>query len=132
MLAYLRREPGWDTVREALSQLAVISIVNLSEVLSKRAEGGLDPGRDIAELERDGVIGTIGGVMPNPLIQVQPYELEDAVEVARLRPLTRAFGLSLGDRACLATATRLRTVALTADRRWAEIPGLSVSVRLIR
>jgi len=45
----------------------------------------------------------------------------DAIEVARLRPLTRQVGLSLADRACLALAHRLGTRALTADSAWSGL-----------
>ncbi|MFN0103785.1 MAG: PIN domain-containing protein [Bryobacteraceae bacterium] len=40
-------------------------------------------------------------------------------------------GLSLGDRLCLATARLENAIAVTADRRWAEL-DLNVRVRLIR
>ncbi len=46
-------------------------------------------------------------------IAVEPFMAADAVEVARLRPLTRVAGLSLGDRACLALAHRLQRALLT-------------------
>ena len=57
--------------------------------------------------------------------------LEDAVEAARLRPLTRKAGLSLGDRICLALTRRLGGVALSADRPWAKAE-LDVAIELIR
>jgi bifunctional DNA-binding transcriptional regulator/antitoxin component of YhaV-PrlF toxin-antitoxin module len=50
---------------------------------------------------------------------------EDAATIARLRPLTKAAGLGLGDRACLALAKRLGVPALTAERSW---PGLANSL----
>jgi PIN domain nuclease of toxin-antitoxin system len=64
-------------------------------------------------------------------VTVEPFTTADAIEAARLRPLTRAAGLSLGDRACLALARRQRAVALTADSAWATLP-LDVDVRPIR
>ena len=48
---------------------------------------------------------------------------------AALRPTTRAAGLSLGDRTCLALAAELGAPALTADRSWtgiAEAAGVAV------
>ncbi len=45
----------------------------------------------------------------------------------------RPFGLSLGDRLCLALAKRENVPALTADRAWADVaPAVGVVVRLIR
>jgi len=53
----------------------------------------------------------------------------DAIDVARLRPLTRVAGLSLGDRACLALARRLDTRAITADTAWIQV-GADAGVEL--
>ena len=51
---------------------------------------------------------------------------------ATSRPLiTRAQGLSLGDRACLALALRLGLPALTTDRAWVEL-DVGVAVRAAR
>jgi PIN domain nuclease of toxin-antitoxin system len=56
-----------------------------------------------------------------------------AHDVGLLLPATRAAGLSLGDRACLALARRLGVRALTAERRWADVARVAgVEVRLIR
>ncbi|MBV9119853.1 MAG: hypothetical protein JOZ39_04025 [Chloroflexi bacterium] len=40
LLAFLRRESGWETVGHALEGSAVINSVNLAEVLTKDAEAG--------------------------------------------------------------------------------------------
>lgn len=50
--------------------------------------------------------------LPGAAVEVLPFSGEDALEVARLRALTRAYGLSFGDRACLGLP------ALTAERAW--------------
>ena len=65
------------------------------------------------------------------LLTVVPFGPADAVAAARLRAPTRALGLSLGDRACLAVALRFGTAALTADRAWATL-DVGVEVRLLR
>jgi PIN domain nuclease of toxin-antitoxin system len=62
---------------------------------------------------------------------VVPLHEDDAVVIARLRPLTKAQGLSLGDRASLATGLRLGRPVITADRAWAAL-DVGVTVRLIR
>ncbi|MDM7324085.1 MAG: hypothetical protein P3W93_003650 [Thermus sp.] len=64
-------------------------------------------------------------------LQVLPFTEEDALLSARLRPLTRSLGLSLGDRACLALASRLRLPVLTADATWAEL-SVGIEVEVIR
>jgi ribonuclease VapC len=70
--------------------------------------------------------GLVGG-----LIKIIPLTEEDAVNIAKLRPLTKTYGLSLGDRACLSLAIRLQIPVLTADRIWGNI-DLGVTVRFLR
>ena len=62
---------------------------------------------------------------------LEPLTETDCIEIALLRPLTKASGLSLADRACLALAKRLDIPALTADRDWADL-NLGITVQLIR
>jgi PIN domain nuclease of toxin-antitoxin system len=52
-------------------------------------------------------------------------------EIARLRPLTKSSGLSIGDRAGLALARQLRLPVLTTDRTWRRL-NLGVTVQTIR
>jgi PIN domain nuclease of toxin-antitoxin system len=123
MLAYLHGEPGADHVTTALEQVAAVSAANWAEVRSKLAELG-QPLEEVTEhLEQQGVLG-IGLV-------VQPLDEAQAREIANLRAATRAHGLSLGDRACLALAKTLRLPVLTAGRPWATLQ-VDVTVRLIR
>ena len=110
LLAYLRDEVGWVATAEAMAEGAAISAANYAEVLSKAAEEGEDPDRLAERLEAEGVIG--GGV------EVFPVTEADARVIARLRPLTRPAGLSLGDRACIALGLRLGCAVLTTDRQW--------------
>jgi ribonuclease VapC len=60
-----------------------------------------------------------------------PFDDDLAFAAAALRPETRAAGLPLGDRACLALARRRNRAVLTADRAWARV-SVGVDVRLIR
>lgn len=60
-----------------------------------------------------------------------PFGERHAQMAADLVPQTRAFGLSLGDRACLALGMELGLPVLTADRVWASI-GLAVTIETIR
>jgi PIN domain nuclease of toxin-antitoxin system len=112
-LAYLRDESGADVVADAIATGAAISTVNLGEVLSRVADRGGDPARVSRQMTDRGLL--------DGAIAVEPFTSADAIEVARLRPLTRDLGLSLGDRACLALAKRLDTPVLTADSAWSKI-----------
>lgn len=123
LLAYLRDEPGADIVAEAVAGGARLSMVNLAEVLTIAADRGADPRELMTRLTRQGLLGGA--------VAIEDLTVDDAVEIARLRPLTRETGLSLGDRACLALARRLRAPVLTADRAWLDLE-LGVTLESIR
>jgi ribonuclease VapC len=117
LLAVLNREPGAERVAPLLDG-AVMSCVNWSEVLQKSAMHGVETGELGADIEGLGVTFV-------------PFMADDAEETARLWPLTRSAGLSLGDRACLALAARESLPAVTTDRNWATL-ALDVRVVVIR
>lgn len=123
LLTYLRDEPGADIVAEAVAGGATLSMVNLAEVLTIAADRGADPRELTTRLTRQGLLGGA--------VAIEDLTVDDAVEIARLRPLTRETGLSLGDRACLALARRLRAPVLTADRAWLDLE-LGVTLESIR
>jgi PIN domain nuclease of toxin-antitoxin system len=122
-LAYLRGEPGADLVAEALASGARMSAVNWAEVLSKVADSGEDPDK-FSQLLRDQ--GVLGGALT-----IQPFEIGHARLTARIQGQTRRFGLSLGDKACLALGKATGHAILTADKVWPEL-GLGLEIRLIR
>lgn len=117
VLGYLNDEPGRDVVATVLvSGEARISLVNQTEVLSKLCDWGMS--FENAKV----VLGKLA-------IPFEAFTTETALEAARLRSLTRAHGLSLGDRACLATARLCKLDVLTGDRPWlevAQILGLNI------
>ena len=121
LLAYLRDEPGAELVADAIALGAAMSTVNVAEVLSRAADRGADPKVLAGELAARGLL--------DGAIDVEPFTSADAIDVARLRPLTRAAGLSIADRACLALARRLDARAITADSAWNDV---DVDVELIQ
>ena len=62
---------------------------------------------------------------------VIPFDQTIAFLAARLMPLTRPLGLSLGDRACLGTAEHMKMEVITADKAWAKL-DLPIKITLIR
>lgn len=119
LLALLLDEPGAEAVRPVLAD-AAMSAVNLAEVVGHYARNG------VAREQIDGVLA------PLPIAYV-PLDATLAYDIGVLVPATRAAGLSLGDRSCLALARRLGVPALTAERRWAEVAGAAgVEIRPIR
>lgn len=58
--------------------------------------------------------------------------LDAALAAGQLRPVTRKLGLSLGDRACLATALLTKYRVLTADKTWAKLKIRGMKIQAIR
>jgi PIN domain nuclease of toxin-antitoxin system len=117
MLAVLRNERGDERAAEfALG--GTISSVNVAEVVTKCVE---------FEIEPNAALQFITGRN----IDVMEFNLADGVLAGRLMALAPKGVLSLGDRACIATAVRLGATAVTADRVWAEL-DLPCKVELIR
>jgi len=117
VLAVLFDEPGADRVEEVLP-LAAISAVNLAEVVAKLHDRGVSD---------DDISATVCDLD----LSVLPFDEAIAVQSGRLRPLTRGLGMSLGDRACLATAQQGQYLVLTADRAWISA-DLGISVEIVR
>ncbi len=117
VLAWLRREAGEDTVQAVIHSSALCA-VNLAEVVTKLIERGMAPERAVLTANR----------VP---CEVAPFDKDLAVQTGLLRQATRALGLSLGDRACLALALREGLPVLTADRAWAEL-DVGVEIRMLR
>ena len=115
LLAIAFEEDGAAVAARALSG-GIVSAVNASEVVAKFVD--LGSGEDDA---RESFLA-FG-------LHVRPFDETLAVAAGLMRAATRAHGLSLGDRACLALAIRERATVLTADRVWAELdPGVDVAV----
>jgi ribonuclease VapC len=69
---------------------------------------------------------------PLPINRI-PFDETIAYMAGMMLPITRAAGLSLGDRACLALAKQLSVKVLTADRSWKPLGvALGIDVELIR
>jgi len=117
VLAFLNSEPGGERVAEILEN-GVISAVNLSEVITKLVETGI-PEPEIRQIQ------------DYLSFEIIPFGEMEAIETAKLRPLTRHLGLSLGDRACLALALQLGKIAVTADKAWDSL-SIGMKIEIIR
>jgi ribonuclease VapC len=117
LLALLRNEKGAATVSACLSK-AVVSTVNLAEVQSKLVAAGLseqDAWWHIAEAGCQSVL----------------FDEDQARIAGGLIRITRPYGLSLGDRACLALALQRKATVYTTDAAWKNV-GVGVDVEVIR
>jgi ribonuclease VapC len=117
VLALLYNEAGADRVAGIIRGSTICSI-NLAEVGTRL----LDLGGTTENAQR--ALSLLG-------LAVADFDDELAWRSVDLRESTRAVGLSLGDRACLALAIRESAVALTADRAWAQL-NIDCEIELIR
>lgn len=117
VLALLQNEKGAEKVASALPE-SVCSPVNYAEIVGKLLDAGM-PEEAVHE------------VMENLKIDVIPLGKDDAYGIGALYPVTKALGLSLGDRACIALGRALKRPVLTADRAWSRA-SLPVEVRNVR
>jgi len=117
LLVLLFGESGAEQVAMVLPD-ALMSTVNLSETLGFYV-------RHNASLE-----DAIACLAQLPIVWLQ-FSAEQAAIAAGLLPLTKQYGLSLGDRACIALAIDKNMPIYTADRVWGEL-SLPVPVIKIR
>jgi ribonuclease VapC len=116
-LAFANRESGADKVRPVLKE-SVVSAVNAAEILQKLVMKNMTLSRAEEYLKRF-------------VNDIPPFDLEHAALTATMHSQTREFGLSLGDRACLALGMQLGLPIMTADQVWLKL-GLGISIELIR
>jgi len=117
LLAYLQDEPGGSKVGDCLDG-ALLSTVNLCEVIQKAIQFGVDTTGLAADLAELGVC-------------LEPFTPDHAEIAAALWPTTRSIGLSLADRACLALAIDNEARVLTTDRVWSEL-DIKLAIEVIR
>ena len=117
VLAVLFEEPGW---RKAWHELpgGVLNAVNAAEVLSVLVRNGMP--LDEAQI-----------ALQKTMLRIIDFTSEYAVKTAELlTPKARSGGISLGDRACMATGLLLGAPVVTAERKWnaLNIPGLEIEL----
>ncbi|NBV06300.1 MAG: PIN domain-containing protein [Proteobacteria bacterium] len=121
VIALINREEGFEVVEKHIGN-AIISSVNFSEVITVA-------NRELFETEEERVEGL--KLIRNTFSHIIEFDAEQAIIAASFDPLTKKYGLSLGDRACLALAQQQKLPVLTADKVWKELE-LGVEVQLIR
>lgn len=117
LLAIAWVEDGAEMAADAAED-AIMSAVNATEVITRLIDKGASREQAHEQLERSG-------------LAIRPFDESLALEAGYLRTETRQYGLSLGDRACLALALRERAPVVTADRTWAKL-DLGIDIRVIR
>jgi PIN domain nuclease of toxin-antitoxin system len=117
LLAVFLSEPGGELVLPIL-QGALLCTVNLAEVITRMIDFGA-----AAEHVRSRV--------ESAQCEVCPFTGQQARTTAELRSITRPFGLSLGDRACLALTIERKATVYTTDRVWKNL-NLGIEIEVIR
>jgi PIN domain nuclease of toxin-antitoxin system len=118
-MALMLGERGADIVA-AVIRGSLMSAINVSECCSRGVERGAS-------------VEAVLSILRRYEIQVVPFDLDLALEAARLREATRPAGAGVGDRACLALARRRGLPLYTADQRLSSVANaIDVDVRQIR
>jgi ribonuclease VapC len=117
ILALYFGEPAAETVGGIVAG-SLVSSVNYSEVIGKALERG------------DGFDAALRKLAAMAFIVIA-HDEGLARRTGELRPATKRWGLSLGDRACLALAEREGSRVYTLDRSWAKLP-LGIEIVVLR
>jgi ribonuclease VapC len=117
ILAVFFQERGGEVVSPILRG-ALLSTVNMTEVHTRMIDRGAQPQQAWNWIE---------GLQ----CEVCFFTDQHARAAAELRSITRAFGLSLGDRACLALAIDRKATVYTTDRIWKNL-NLGIQIEVIR
>lgn len=121
VIALINKEEGFEVVEKHLGN-AIISSVNFSEVITV-------VNRELFNTENERAEGL--KLIKNTFSHIVEFDVEQAITAASLDSITKKYGLSLGDRACLALAKGQKLPVLTADKVWKELE-IGVKVQLIR
>lgn len=118
ILAVINGEPGAEKLTPALLGNAVGSAVNLAEVQTKLVSLGWTSD----EAWEDAT---------SPVLDILPFNDEQARIAGDLVAQTRHQGLSLGDRACIALGVVLKSPVYTADSAWKKLK-VDTRIHIIR
>ena len=118
ILAYLQEERGAENLTKDILDHAVVGTVNLAEVQSKLVKKGHDP-----EEAWEQILSLVK--------EEEPFTSQQARIAGDLITVTERFGLSLGDRSCLALAIALKAPVYTAEQVWKNLK-VGVPIHVIR
>ena len=107
VIVLLKQEKGYKDIEDLLN-ISSISTVNFCEVVSVLSRGSVIE-HEIDEITSD--------LIPN----IIPFTEEVANIAGKLIKHTQPYGLSLGDRACIATGIKYDLEIYTADKAWSKL-----------
>ena len=118
ILALIQSERGADKLTQQIRDSAVASSVNMAEVQAKLVLNGWDP-------------DTAWGDALSCVADVESQTAGQAKQAGTLVRSTKQFGLSVGDRSCLALAIELNAEVYTTEKLWRNLK-LGVPIHVIR
>ena len=118
ILALLQNERGQERLTDEILDRAVASTVNLAEVQSKLVKGGFSADEAWVHTR-------------SSVTAAEPYTAEHAKIAGSLIKTTEKYGLSLGDRSCLALAIALKAPVYTTEQAWKNLK-VGVPIHVIR
>ena len=121
VIALINREKGCEIVEKYLED-SIISTVNFAEVIAV-------VNRELFKTEADRIEGL--KLITDTLPQIIDFDVNQAIISGEFDSITKKYGLSLGDRACLALAKYKNIPVLTADKTWSKL-NLGIKIKLIR
>lgn len=119
LIALLKEERGYEAALPYFTDNVLISSVNWAEVVGYVAT------------KNSALITDLPTIFSTFNISILPFTISDAYTVGELLTKTKPYGLSLGDRACIALAMEKKAAILTADRAWKKL-NLGVKIQCIR
>lgn len=118
ILALLQQEPGAETLTDEIRANSVASTVNLAEVQGKLVKKGIPP-----ESAWEDILSTVA--------EAEPFTNRHACIAGSLITKTQKYGLSLGDRSCLALAIALNAPVYTTEQVWKNLK-VGIPIHVIR
>lgn len=119
LLAFLKDESVSLHDLESLLPKSLISSVNACEVATVMLRLGIP-------------FGTIEELIDETVGQIIPFNKEHYLLAASLYKTTKQYGLSLGDRACLALAQQTNLPVYTSDQIWRKLKIENIQINIIR
>jgi PIN domain nuclease of toxin-antitoxin system len=118
LLAIIFQEQGAEKLTDDLMDDAVASTVNLAEVQSELIKKGFDS----EDAWQDAL---------SLVTAAEPFTSDHARIAGDLIAKTEEYGLSLGDRSCLALAIALKAPVYTTEQLWKNLK-VGVPIHVIR
>jgi len=118
IMCLLQKERGAEKLTEEICEAAVASSVNMAEVQGKLVLNGWDP-----EIAWEDALSCVS--------EVEALTAEQAKLAGTLIRSTAQYGLSLGDRSCLALAIYFGAEVYTTEKLWKNLK-LGIPIHVIR